>query len=77
MKLTDQKLVLALTNLRGNSDFKVLLAALKEDEIEETTRSLKLEGATCHRAQGAVLKLQEIAKAFEDAPNTLTKFKQG
>lgn len=76
MKLTDQKLVQALTNLRGNSDFRVLLEALKEDERDETQRSLKLEGAQCHRAQGAVLKLQEIAKAFADAPETLGKFKQ-
>jgi hypothetical protein len=53
------------------------MAALKEDEREETTRSLKLEGATCHRAQGAVLKLQEIEKCFIDAPDTLSKFKQG
>lgn len=76
MKLTERKLVLALVNLRGNSDFQTLMAALKEDERDETTRSLKLEGAACHRAQGAVLKLQEIEKSFADAPDMLTKFKQ-
>ncbi len=77
MKLTDPKLAQALTNLRGSPDFRVYMEALKEDEREEATRSLKLEGALCHRAQGAALKLQELAKVFEDAPTALGKLKQG
>ena len=73
MKLTDAKFVQALTNLRDSPDFRVFMEALKEDEREEANRSLKLEGAQCHRAQGAALKLQEIAKCYADAPETLVK----
>lgn len=76
MKLNDPKLVQALTNLRGSSDFRVFLEALKEDGSEEANRSLKLEGAACHRAQGAALKVQEILKLNAEAPETLVKFKQ-
>lgn len=73
MKLNDLKFAQALTNLRGNSDFRVFMEALQEDTRVETTRSLKLEGAPCHRAQGAALKLQEIVDAFAGAPEALGK----
>jgi hypothetical protein len=78
VKLSDHKLAQALTNLRGNSDFRVFMEALKEDARAETTRSLKLEGAPCHRAQGAALKLLEIEEGFAAAPDALVKInKQG
>ena len=75
MKLTPQ-LAQAFTNLRVNADFKVFLEALVEDVNDETQRALTTEGAMCHRAQGAALKLQEVYKAFAEAPKALEKFKQ-
>lgn len=75
MKL-EQKLALALTDLRATPAFRVFMEAMKEDERVETQRSLQSEGATCHRAQGAVLKLQELQRLYADAPAMLEKFKQ-
>lgn len=74
MKLT-APLAQALTNLRVSGDFKVFLQALVEDVNDETQRALSTEGATCHRAQGAALKMQAIYKAFVEAPAALEKFK--
>lgn len=74
MKLT-YPLAQALTNLRANGDFKVFLQALVEDVNDETQRALSTEGAMCHRAQGAALKMQAIYKTCVEAPAALEKFK--
>lgn len=74
MKLT-KELSEALTGLRESRNFKVFLDALMEDEKAETTRSLSLDGPACHRAQGAVLKIREIADAYENAPAAFEKLK--
>ena len=75
MKLTPQ-LAAALTSLRGNADFQVFMNAVVEDVNAETDRALTQEGALCHRAQGAALKLREVYKTFAEAPAALEKFKQ-
>lgn len=72
MKLTPEA-AQALTNLRGNRDFEVVLKWLKEYELKETDTCVSAEGATLHRAQGAVKALREIPAALKDAPDTLKK----
>lgn len=72
MKLT-KELCEAVLRLRDSSAFKIFLESLKEDETIEMQRSLQLEGAACHRAQGSTLKLQEIAKFIADAPANFEK----
>lgn len=63
----------ALTNLRGNRDFEAVLKWVKEYELKETDTCVTAEGATLHRAQGAVKALRELPQAFKDAPETLKK----
>lgn len=72
----DQKLAEALSNLRGNRDFTILLDGLKEHEREETKRCVELEGNALHRAQGAVKTLQWWQEAFTTAPTVLEKLKK-
>jgi hypothetical protein len=75
VKLT-KELCEAVLGLRENRAWKIVLEALKEDESIELNRSLQLEGAPCHRAQGSVLKLRELFKFIDDAPanfETLSK----
>lgn len=74
MKLT-KELCEAAVNLRESRWWKIFLEALKEDESTEIQRSLQLEGALCHRAQGAALKLQTILKFCDDAPVNFEKLK--
>ena len=76
MKQLDAKHASALAELRGHPSFRVFLEYLKEDEREETQRSLKLDGVACHRAQGAVLKLQELQSLVDTAPSVLDKIKR-
>lgn len=73
MKLTPQ-LAAALTNLRNNADFQLFMGAIVEEVNAETDRALGTEGAQCHRAQGATLKLRELYKTVAEAPAALQKF---
>jgi hypothetical protein len=70
VKLTPQ-LAAALTNLRNSADFQLFMSAVVN---AETDRALATEGAQCHRAQGAALKLRELYKTFAEAPAALEKF---
>lgn len=73
MKLTPQ-LAAALVNLRNSADFQLFMGAVVEEVNAETDRALVTEGAQCHRAQGAALKLRELYKTFAEAPAALDKF---
>lgn len=74
MKITP-KLAEALTNLRGNRDFAVVMEAMAEHETEETQRCIDGEGAVQLRASGAVKALQWWKSAFRDAPSIFEKLK--
>jgi len=74
VKLTPQ-LSQALTNLRGNADFKVFLEGLKEYEADRKQACVENDGLPLYRAQGAVKTLQFLQQWFVDAPSTLEKFK--
>ncbi len=75
MKLSAQT-AQALTNLRGNADFKAFLEGVKVYEDELATRCIDGSGEVQLRAAGGVQALRAVAKAFTDAPTTLQKFKQ-
>jgi hypothetical protein len=75
VKLTPQ-LAAALVNLRNNADFKLFMGAVVEEVNAETDRALSTEGAQCHRAQGAALKMRDLYKTFAEAPAALEKFQQ-
>ena len=75
MKLTPQ-LSQALTNLRGNADFKVFMEGLKEYEADRQKACVDNDGLPLYRAQGAAKTLQSLQQWFADAPSTLEKFKQ-
>ena len=72
---TTPALAQALTNLRGNRDFAVVLEGLKEHEREETKRCVDGEGSVQLRASGAVKALQFWQNLFTSAPKDLEKFK--
>lgn len=74
MKLSPA-LAQALTNLRGNADFKVFWEGVKEYESDRTKACIDGEGAVQLRASGAVKALQALQDAFNNAPTTLEKFK--
>ncbi len=74
MKLTPE-IAQALTNLRGNGDFKVFLEGAKEYESNEKQNCVDREGPNLFRSQGAVKALQSLLSAFDNAPNALEKFK--
>lgn len=74
MKLT-ASLAQALTNLRGNRDFAVVMEGLAEHKAEETQRCVDHEGATQLRASGAVKTIQQWQDFLRDAPATLEKLK--
>lgn len=75
MKLTP-KLAQALTNLRGNRDFAVVLEGLHEHALEELTRCTDGDGTPLYRAQGATKALKWWTDSFRDAPTQLDKFNQ-
>lgn len=75
MKLTPQ-LAQALTNLRGNRDFKIVLEGLEEHTKEESVRCEEGDGPVLYRAQGAVKALKWWTGTFDEAPVTLEKFKK-
>lgn len=75
VKLTPQ-LAEALTNLRGNRDFKTVLEAMQEHEREATQQCIDGDGAVQLRASGAVKALQWWKDAFATAPAAFEKFKQ-
>lgn len=66
----------ALTNLRGNRDFVVVLEGLKEHIREETDRCVEAEGNVQQKAAGAVKALRTWFEMFNDAPKVLEKYKQ-
>jgi hypothetical protein len=70
-----KELTQALTNLRGNSDFKVFVEAIQEDMLNAVKLSLRSEGAPCHRAQGEALYCEAVLETIRTAPDTLIKFK--
>lgn len=72
---TTPALAQALTNLRGNRDFAVVLEGLKEHEREETQRCVDGEGSVQLRASGAVKALKLWQDLFTTAPKDLEKFK--
>ena len=72
---TTPALAQALTNLRGNRDFAVVLEGLKEHVKEETKRCVDGEGSIQLRASGAVKALQKWQELFDSAPKDLEKFK--
>ena len=74
MKLTP-KLAEALTNLRGNPYFAMVLESMAEHEQEETTRCRDGDGPVLYRAQGAAKTLEWWRTAFREAPATLDKLK--
>lgn len=74
MKLNPQ-LAQALTNLRGNADFKVFLEGVKEYEVESQQACVTNDGLPLYRAQGATKALQFLQQMFAEAPVTLEKFK--
>lgn len=74
MKLSPQ-LAQALTNLRGNKDFAVVMEGLHEHTLEELTRCTDGDGPVLYRAQGATKALKWWTDSFQSAPVTLEKFK--
>lgn len=74
MKPTAQ-LVQALTNLRGNKDFAVVMEGFHEHTTEELTRCTDGDGPVLYRAQGATKALKWWLDTFQSAPMTLEKFK--
>lgn len=71
----DVKTAQALTNLRANADFGQVLDWLTEQELKETDNCVSHEGTTLFRAQGAVTALRNVRKAYDEAPQTLEKFR--
>lgn len=74
MKLT-ASLAQALTNLRGNKDFAVVMEGLHEHTLEELIRCTDGDGPVLYRAQGATKALKWWTDTFQSAPVTLEKFK--
>jgi len=74
VKLSSQ-LAQALTNLRGNRDFAVVLEGLYEHTLEELTRCTDGDGPVLYRAQGATKALKWWTESYQSAPTTLEKFK--
>lgn len=74
MKLTPQ-LAQALTNLRSNRDFAIVMEGLAEHRAEESTRCEDGDGTPLYRAQGGTKILKWWIDAFRDAPVALEKFK--
>jgi len=71
----EAKLLQALTNLRVNADFKIVMEALKEDELVETKRCIDGAPDVVAKAQGAARTLIHIRETYETAPEALKKFK--
>jgi hypothetical protein len=74
MRLTP-KLAEALTNLRGDPYFAVVLEGMAEHEQEETTRCRDGDGPVLYRAQGAAKAIEWWRSAFREAPAALDKFR--
>lgn len=74
MKITP-KLAEALTNLRGNRDFAVVMESVAEHQLEETQRCIDADAPLQIRAAGAVKALQWWHWAYEEAPKAFEKFK--
>lgn len=75
MKQLNEKVALALTNLRASVDFRTVLEFLKEDEADELKRCRDLDGVALHRAQGAAKKLSDLFEAYAAAPDVTNKFR--
>lgn len=66
----------ALLNLRGSDDFQTILGWLEESqEKEQRTCNSAVDDVPLRRAQGAVGILDDILKAYREAPEITDKFK--
>lgn len=74
--LKTKKQAEALSNLRSNSDFAVVLDMLKEYEHAQTEKALtRHEPHALHRAQGSVEAVRDLRAAYVSAPDMINKLK--
>jgi hypothetical protein len=74
--LKTKKQAEALSNLRSNADFDVVLGMLSEYRAEQLEKLAKTVGEpSLYRLQGAIHAVVEIQAAYASAPDMIHKLK--